>query len=160
MQVEKCYSPDRDNPIVEEIMTRYRGEAASLIDVLHEIQDVYGYLPRETMEKVAEGLGIPASKVFGVASFYSLFNTTPKGKYIIRICESAPCHVKGAQTVIETIQETLGIKPGETTADKRFTFEFTSCLGVCGVAPAVSIGDQVYGNLTPERIREILKQLS
>lgn len=160
MQAEKSYSPQRDQTKVGEILAKYRGEAASLIDVLHEIQDVYGYLPRESLERVAEGLSIAASKVYGVASFYSLFNTRPKGNYIIKVCESAPCHIKGAQEVNEAIQETLGIKPGETTSDSKFTLEFTSCLGVCGVAPAVVIGDQVYGNLTPARIKEILKQLS
>lgn len=153
MQVERSCSP------VEEIIQRYQGDPSSLIDVLHETQSVYGYLTNETVEEIAEGLDIPASKVYGVASFYTLFNTEPKGKYIIRVCESAPCHIKGAQEVIDAIRETLGIRPGETTQDKKFTLEFTSCLGVCGVAPAVVIGEQVYGNLTPERIKEILKQL-
>lgn len=154
---ECCASRGTGFVAVQEIIERHQGDAGALIDVLHETQRVYGYLPEEAMRQIAEGLNVPVSKVYGVASFYSLFNTAPKGKYIIRLCESAPCHIKGAEGILEAIEETLGIKPGETTEDKKFTLEFTSCLGVCGVAPAVMIGEQVFGNLTPDRIKEILK---
>lgn len=152
-----CCCPETHGFVeVEKIIKRYNGDAGSLIDVLHDAQKIYGYLPEEAIQQIAEGLKAPTSKVYGVASFYTLFNTSPKGEYIIRLCESAPCHIQGAGEILEAICETLDIKPGETTADHKFTLEFTSCLGVCGVAPAVMIGDQVYGNLTPKRIKEIL----
>ena len=101
---------------------------------------------------------MPLSKVYGVATFYTLFSTKPKGKHIIRICENAPCHVLGATAVIEAFEEELGISMGGTTHDGEFTLEHTSCLGVCGVAPTVMIDDTVYGNLTPERVPLILRE--
>ncbi len=141
------------------VIEKYKQTPGSLLDVLAEAQALNGYLSRPVLQQIAEGLALPESKVYGVATFYSLFKTAPTGRFIIRLCESAPCHVRGAADVLAAIEETLGIKPGETTADGRFTLEFTSCLGLCGVAPAIMIGEQVYGNLTPDRVKEILHNL-
>lgn len=138
------------------ILTKYQKAPGSLLDILTEAQALNGYLSRGIIQEIAEELAIPESNVYGVATFYSLFKTAPTGRHIIRICENAPCHIRGAQDVLTAIEDTLGIKPGETTADGNFTLEFTSCLGLCGVAPAMMIGDQVFGNLTPERVREII----
>jgi len=156
----KCSSPETGKKSVRQVIKEHKADPGALLDILRDTQEIYGYLSNETMEEVAEGLNIPASRVYGVATFYSLLATEPKGKYIIRVCESPPCHIRGAVNVLETLQEVLEISPGETTKDKNFTLELTSCLGVCGVAPAMMIGDRVYGNLTPERVKDILKEYS
>ncbi|HCJ10264.1 MAG TPA: NADH-quinone oxidoreductase subunit NuoE [Clostridiales bacterium] len=143
---------------VDEIVARHKGREGALLPVLREVQDAVGYLPQEALERVALGLGLSLSQVYGVATFYSLLYTKPKGKYTVRVCESAPCHVQGAQEVIDTLVRELGISFGETTPDGLFTLEKVSCLGVCGVAPAVMIGDRVYGNLTPETVVAVLQE--
>ena len=153
MTVTSC---NIQKPNLGEVIKKYKEFPGSLLDLLHEVQEIDGYLSRDVMQQIAEGLGISESKVYGVATFYSLFKTAPTGQFIIRICESAPCHIRGAQEVLEAIEQTLGIKPGETTLDGKFTLEFTSCLGLCGVAPAIMINDQVYGNLTSDRVKEVL----
>ncbi len=145
---------------VGQVIREYKADPGALLEILRDIQEVHGYLSKDIIEEVADGLNIPASRVYGVATFYTLLATEPKGKYIIRVCESPPCHIRGAVNVLETLQELLGINPGETTKDKKFTLELTSCLGVCGVAPAMVIDDRVYGNLTPERVKEILEEYS
>ena len=124
--------------------------------MLHAVQKETGYLCDEVLTQVADKLNLPLSKVYGVATFYSLFTVKPKGKHIIRVCESAPCHIVGAQEVYRALEENLGIKAGENSPDGLFTLEFASCLGVCGVAPAIMINEDVYGNLTPEMIPGIL----
>ncbi|MCX6091198.1 MAG: NADH-quinone oxidoreductase subunit NuoE [Candidatus Atribacteria bacterium] len=141
---------------VESIILANRDEKTPLLSVLQGISQVYGYLPRDVMEYVSRKLNIPSSKVFGVATFYSFFETRPVGKYMIRICQNAPCHVLGASNILRILKKELNIKEGETTKDGKFTLEVTSCLGVCGVAPAMMINETTYGNLNEERIREVL----
>jgi len=143
---------------VDRITAKHAGREGALLPVLREVQDLVGYLPEEVMKRVALGLGLSLSRVYGVATFYSLFYTKPKGQFVIRVCESAPCHVQGAQAVVDAIVDELGISFGETTTDGRFTLELVSCLGVCGVAPAVMVGDRVYGNLTPETVLAVLQE--
>ena len=110
------------------------------------------------MEEVAIWLSIPASEVYGTATFYTLFAIEPKGKYIIRLCDSPPCHIEGAESIKHAIRKHLGILEGETTKDGLFTFEQVSCIGLCGVAPALMINDDVYGNLSPEMIPAIINK--
>ena len=153
MAVTNCKFQTSD---LSAILTKYRKSPGFLLQILTEAQAIYGYLSRDVNQTIAEEMAIPESKVYGVATFYSLFKTAPTGQYIIRICESAPCHIRGAQSVLTTIEETLGIKPGETTPDGKFTLECTSCLGLCGVAPAIMVGDQVFGNLTPEMVKKVI----
>lgn len=141
---------------VEEIITRYQNERTPLLCILEEVQEKWGYLPRDVLGYVAKRLGIPSSTVYGVATFYAFLNTRPVGKYVIRVCKSTPCHVRGAVNVLEALKKELGIREGETTKDGKFTLEVTSCLGVCGVAPAMMVNDVTYGNLTEDRIREVL----
>ncbi|MGQ9621967.1 MAG: NADH-quinone oxidoreductase subunit NuoE [Candidatus Caldatribacteriaceae bacterium] len=149
-----------DTPLVyqdvEEIIGRYQGERTPLLCVLEEVQKKWGYLPKDILAYVAKRLEIPASAVYGVATFYSFLEIKPVGKHVIRVCKSTPCHVRGAANVLETLRKELGIREGETTKDGKFTLEVTSCLGVCGVAPAMMVNDVTYGNLNEERIREIL----
>ncbi len=141
---------------VEEIITRYREEKTPLLCILEEVQEKWGYLPRDVLGYIAKRLEIPSSTVYGVATFYAFLETKPVGKYVIRVCKSTPCHVRGATNVLEALKKELGIREGETTRDGKFTLEVTSCLGVCGVAPAMMINDVTYGNLTEDRIREVL----
>lgn len=138
------------------IIDRNGRDAGKLIPILQEAQRVYGYLSEQAMQQVAETLGITVGKVFGVATFYSLFATAPKGKHIIRLCESAPCHIRGAAEICAALEDELGVSPGQTTADGLFTLEYTSCLGVCGVAPAMMVDEAVYGNLTVAKVKEII----
>lgn len=141
-----------------EVVAKYGARSDALLLILHELQAETNYLPEEALREVALALDIPLAKVYGVVTFYSMYSVKPRGKYVIRICESAPCHIMGAQDVIAAMEEALGIKMGETTKDGLFTLEFTSCLGVCGVAPAVMINDTVHGNLTPEAVKAILAE--
>jgi NADH:ubiquinone oxidoreductase subunit E len=123
---------------------------------LTEINKRLGYIPRAEVDQLAKELRLPAAKIFGAATFYSLFSVTPRGKHVVRFCEDAPCHVAGGRVVYDAIRTTLRLEPGQTSADGKWTFEMTSCLGVCGVGPVMMVDDDVYGNVTVERVAEIL----
>lgn len=141
---------------VEAIIEKHRKEETPLLCVLEEVQEKFRYLPRNVLEYIARKMDIPSSMVYGVATFYSFFETKPVGEYVIRVCKSTPCHVQGAFDILKVLKRELGCREGETTKDGKFTLEVTSCLGVCGIAPAMMINDVTYGNLSEERIREIL----
>lgn len=141
---------------IEAIIAKYQKEKTPLLCILEEVQEKWGYLPRDVLGYIAKRLDIPSSTVYGVATFYAFLETKPVGKYVIRVCRSTPCHVRGAVHVLEALKRELGIREGETTKDGKFTLEVTSCLGVCGVAPAMMVNDVTYGNLTEDRIREVL----
>jgi NADH-quinone oxidoreductase subunit E len=117
------------------------------------------YLNKEVIKKVSKHLNISLSQIYGVITFYTMFSVKPRGKFIIRICQSAPCHLMGSKSLIEHLEQLLRVDVGETTEDGVFTLETTSCLGVCGVAPAMMINDDVYGNLTPERVNNIIEKM-
>ncbi len=127
-----------------------------IVSRLTDINNRLGYIPRSEVVALAKELRLPPAKVFGAATFYSMFSTAPRGKHIVRFCEDAPCHVAGGRAVFDAIRETLGLEPGQTRADGAWTFEMTSCIGICGVGPVMMVDDDVYGNVTPERVREIL----
>lgn len=135
---------------------KYERDACNLIPLLHDLQQELGYLSAEVMETVAEQLGITSSQVHGVATFYSLFYTEPRGKHIVRVCDSPPCHLQGSKDVRGAISKSLGISEGDTTEDGNFSFEVVSCMGLCGVAPAMMVDDDVYGNVKPEMVSDIL----
>ncbi len=124
---------------------------------LTDINNRLGYIPRAEVETLAKELRLPPAKVFGAATFYSMFSTKPRGGHIVRFCEDAPCHVAGGRAVFDAIRTTLGLEPGQTSADGSWTLEMTSCIGICGVGPVMMVDDDVYGNVTPERVAEILK---
>lgn len=128
-----------------------------LLPLLKESQRKHGYISRETMNELARLHGIPIGVVFGVATFYSFLSTKPKGTHIIRICKSVPCYLHDAEMIIECVEKELGIGPGETTPDGRFSFELTNCIGACDQSPAMMINDEVFGTLTPAKIASILK---
>ena len=143
------------------ILGKYGKSPADLLAILHDLQNANErhYLPQADLEKAAEQLRLPLSFVHGVATFYSMFSLKPRGKHIVRVCQSPPCHLMGSTSVSRELMSTLGIGFGETTVDGLFTLEMSSCLGVCGVAPAMMIDDEVHGNLIPERIRTIIKEM-
>jgi NADH-quinone oxidoreductase F subunit len=141
---------------LEAIIDRHRATPGNLLPVLQEAQELMGYLPAPMQEVIAGDLKVPGCNIFGTLSFYSMFTWKPKGKYIIRMCQSPPCHVNGSENMLQALQEELGLKVGETSADGLFTLELSACLGVCEVAPAMQINEVVHGNLTREKIRQVL----
>ncbi len=142
---------------IKDVCQRLGAVKGKLLPILHAVQDICGnWLPLEALQLVAKELDIPYGYLYGVMSFYSMFSVTPRGKYIIRLCESAPCHVMGADNIQEVLEQELGVKVGGTTSDGLFTLEHTACLGTCEVAPAMQINEVVFGNLTKERVKEIL----
>lgn len=145
----------------ETILKKYEPQADNLLGILHDIQNASPehYLSDADLRAVADFLGLAYGFVYGVATFYSMYSLKPRGRNVIRVCQSPPCHLMGATTVSRELTRLLGIGFGETTADKRFTLEMSSCLGVCGVAPAMMVNEQVYGNLTPELIAGIIDGL-
>ncbi|MBS3937939.1 MAG: NADH-quinone oxidoreductase subunit NuoE [Peptococcaceae bacterium] len=141
---------------LEEILAAYKGDAGALIQVLHAAQDVFGYVSEEVQEKVAEALGVPISEVYGVATFYSLFSLKPRGQYKIGVCLGTACYVRGAAQVLAELEKQLGVKVNDTTGDGKFTLEVTRCIGACGLAPVITINEDVYGRLQVDKVKEVL----
>ncbi len=128
-----------------------------LLVLLEEAQSKSGYLSEAVIAELAQSVAMSLSDVYGVATFYSFLSTRPLGRNVVRICQSLPCHLKDSRMIIESVEDELGIKPGETTADGKFSFELTNCIGACDEAPAMLINSDMHGNLTPEKIVKILK---
>jgi len=143
---------------LDEILKKYQGVKGSLIPVLQETQHVYGYLPREVLQNMAEKMDIPISQIYGVVTFYSQFHLKPRGKNIIRVCQGTACHVRGGVAILQEIEDTLHIEAGGTTPDLLFTLETVACIGACGLAPVMMINENTFGRLTPQAIAEILAQ--
>ncbi len=141
---------------LQEIIERNKVQPGALLPILHEAQEVYGYLPIEVQQRVADGLGISLSEVYGVATFYSRFSLTPKGKHRISVCLGTACYVKGADKVLAEVEKKLGIKSGECTDDGLFSIDSCRCVGACGLAPVMMIDEEVYGKLTPAEVDKIL----
>ena len=139
-----------------EVIAQNKDLPGALLPVLHEAQEIYGYLPIEVQQMVADGLGISLSEVYGVATFYSRFSLTPKGKHKISVCLGTACYVKGADKVLAEVEKKLGIKSGECTPDGLFSIDSCRCVGACGLAPVMMIDEEVYGKLTPENVGAIL----
>ncbi|MDE7181411.1 MAG: NADH-quinone oxidoreductase subunit NuoE [Clostridia bacterium] len=134
----------------------HRGEAGALMPVLHDAQNIYGYLPAEVQTVIAEELNVPLAEVYGVATFYSQFSLTPKGKHQISVCLGTACYVKGSDKILEAIEKELRISCGECTPDKKFSIESCRCVGACGLAPVMIIDGEVYGKLKPDDVAGIL----
>lgn len=143
---------------LEAIVDRYRDEKWSLIPLLQDIQERYGYIPPESIEPVAEALQIFPSQVQGVVSFYAGFSLQPKGKYILRVCRGTACHVKGGRSVLRLMERELGLTDGETSPDYRFTLETTACLGACALAPTMMVNRTYFGKLSPPKVTSILTE--
>ncbi len=140
------------------VFEKYAGKKGALIPVLQEAQEVYGYLPEEVMYDIARNLGLPASKVYGVATFYAQFHMEPRGRNIIRICLGTACHVRGGAKIMEKLEDILKIKDGETTPDLQFTLESVACIGACGLAPVLMVNDNTHGRLTPDIVTKVVEQ--
>lgn len=130
----------------------------SLIAVLHKAQDIYGYLPREVQTHIARKIDVPASRVFGVVTFYSFFRTERQGRIPVQVCMGTACFVRGAETVLEEFRKELSIKEGETTQDGMFSLSALRCVGACGLAPVVMIGEKVYGRVKIDDVKHIVEE--
>jgi len=133
-----------------------RNDRSNLIALLQDIQDVYGYLPEDTLREISEHIGIPFSGVYGVATFYNQFRLTPLGKNVIRVCRGTACHVKNSANILNAMELELGIKAGQTTRDKLFTLETVACIGACSIAPVININAEYYGRAVIKEIPKIL----
>jgi NADH:ubiquinone oxidoreductase subunit E len=143
---------------VDEIIDRNKGKPGCLIPVLEECQGVVGYLPVELQEYIGSLLNIPGSTIYGVVTFYSFFSMVPKGRYTIKVCMGTACYVLGIAEVLDRIKSTFNLEVGRTTEDRRFSLEAVRCLGACGLAPVVVVGNEVHGGVTPDGILDILNR--
>jgi NADH-quinone oxidoreductase subunit E len=142
-----------------DVLKEYKAEEGAVIAVLQKAQGIYGWLPAEVMETIAREMGVPPSKIYGVATFYSQFYLSHRGRHIIRQCDGTACHVRGAGRIINVMEKELGIRAGETTPDYRLTYEVVYCLGCCGLAPVAMVDSNVIGHLVPERMLEVTHKL-
>ncbi|MEW6350247.1 MAG: NADH-quinone oxidoreductase subunit NuoE [Thermodesulfobacteriota bacterium] len=149
--------PPEELDRLDEIIDRYEGRSGYLIPALKDAQEMFGYLPMEVQHRVADGMNVTASSVYGVVTFYSFFTINPRGRHTIRLCLGTACYVKGAKDMLEKIVNDVGINVGETSEDGRFTLEAVRCLGACGLAPAMLIGGDTYGNIDPKDTLKILE---
>ena len=149
---------DAHRPELDNIINREKAKSGALIPVLHQAQELYGYLPKELQDYIAEGLGVPQSTVFGVVTFYSLFTTKPRGRHRIGLCLGTACYVRGNTKNLERLSCELGVNAGESTPDMRFSLEVCRCIGLCSQAPALMVGNSVHAKVQPDQITDILSQ--
>ena len=138
------------------VIEKYKGTEGALIPTLHEAQEIYGYLPVEVQQIISDGLGISMAEIYGVVTFYTQFTTNPKGRYKIAVCLGTACYVKGSGDILEKIMENLGIGVGECSEDGKYSLDATRCIGACGLAPVMTVNDDVYGRLVPDDVEGIL----
>ena len=143
---------------LQKVIAKYKGTEGALIPVLHEAQSIYGYLPYEVQKKISEGLDIPMAEIYGVVTFYTQFSIYPKGKFNVAVCLGTACYVKGSGDIIEKFKERLGIEVGQCTDDGKFSLEATRCIGACGLAPVLTVNDDVYGKITSDDVDDILSK--
>ena len=157
--MEKIHLPQPKVNELHAICKEHDNVPGGLINIVHAALEIFGYLPREVQEMVAAELHIPVSRVYGVVTFYSFFTMTPKGKYPISVCLGTACYVRGAEKVLDEFQRQLEIKIGETTPDGLFSLDCLRCVGACGLAPVVLIGEKVFRRVVPGDVEKILKEL-
>ena len=159
----KCSGPKSDLTLLENVLKEYEGVPGSLITILQKAQAIYGYLSKDCINYISEQTGIKPAKIYGVATFYAQFRLEPIGKNLLMMCQGTACHVNGSESIYEAVSEELGIADGETTEDNLFTINNVACLGCCSLAPVMMVrtseSDEVYGNLTKDRVRSILKEI-
>ncbi len=149
---ERCW----ESAEFRDLLRVHANQPESLIEVLQKTQDLLGYLPRPALEAIAQALRVPLAKVYGVATFYSQFHLQPRGKHVIRVCLGTACHVRGGEKILRRLSEVLGIAPGETTPDRKFTLQRVACLGACGLSPVMMVDEVTYGRLSPQRAVELV----
>jgi NADH-quinone oxidoreductase subunit E len=143
---------------IEKVLAQYRGASRdALIPILQKVQEVEGYLSREAIARIGRELALPASKIYGVATFYNQFRFQPLGKYHLMLCRGTACHVKGSKKLLESVVRSLGIKPGETSRDKVFSLEVVACMGACGLAPVVCVNGEFYAKVSPIKLNRIIE---
>lgn len=153
----KEFTPEQVEKL-SSIIAKHKGQPGGLIPVLEEAQVCLEYLPLSVQKKIAAGLNLPLSRVYGVVTFYSFFTMTPRGKHTVRVCLGTACYVRGGKALAEAIEKQFGITEGETTADRLFTLESVRCLGACGLGPVVVVDDDVHGRVKPAKIKDVLSQ--
>lgn len=153
---EGCNCNDERLEKIKEVIKECNGDKSQLIHVLNEVQELYGYIPTYVQKVISEELDIPMAEIYGVITFYSRFSLEPKGKYNVSVCLGTACYVKGSQGVLDKVKEILGIDVGQVTKDGKFSIESTRCVGACGLAPVMTVNSDVYGNMDPSKVKEIL----
>jgi NADP-reducing hydrogenase subunit HndA len=143
---------------IKEICSSFNNDPQELINVLHRCQEHFGYLPAEVQEVISDEMVVPVAKIYGVVTFYSFFTMTPRGKHPISICMGTACYVRGAEKVLDEFKKELGLQVGQTTPDGRFSLSSLRCVGACGLAPVVMVGDKTYGRVAPDDVRNIIKE--
>jgi NADH-quinone oxidoreductase subunit E len=154
-----CAVQNLDLSLLDPVFEEYSGQSGGLISILQRAQEIYGYLPVEVLQCIADRTGNKRSKIYGIATFYAQFRLEPVGKYVILQCQGTACHVNGSEKVKDALSDELGIKSGETTQDGLFTLEEVACLGCCSLAPVMMINGETYGKLTPENARSIIRDI-
>lgn len=162
MQKRISTLPFRDTPEqakqLDAAIEGLKGQPGAVMPALHQAQEIYGYLPMEVQKKIAEGLDVSLEEVYGVSTFYSQFALTPKGQYNISVCLGTACYVKGSDKVLDRLVAKLGIQPEECTEDGKFSLSACRCIGACGLAPVITVNEDVYGRLAPEDVDTILEK--
>ena len=143
---------------LDSIIAKFKGKPGGLIPVLEEAQVALEFIPLAVQKRIAAGLNLPLSRVYGVVTFYSFFTMTPRGKHTVRVCLGTACYVRGGKALTDALEKQFGIKQGETTADRMFTLESVRCLGACGLGPVVVVDEDVHGRLKPGKVKEVLSQ--
>jgi NADH:ubiquinone oxidoreductase subunit E len=145
---------------LEAAIESFRGKSGSTIRTLSKAQEIFGYLPKEVQSRVAKGLGIPMSEIYGIATFYSFFSLVPKGKHTISSCQGTACYVRGGKQVMDELKSILGIDVGGTTEDRQFSLDSVRCVGACALAPVVRVDDDVYRQMSPKKLKPIIAKYS
>ena len=149
-----------DLKLIDGVLDEYASVPGSLITILQQTQDIYGYLPKEAIEKISDKTGIATSEIMGVGTFYTQFRFQPVGKYLIMLCQGTACHVNSSELILQTIKDELHIEDGETTEDGLFSLKCVACLGCCSLSPVMMINGETYGSLTPDKTKTILRELA
>ncbi len=158
MSAIKIRLKEKDLQQLKDICKSFNNEPGELINVLHKTQSIFGYLPAEVQEVIAQQLDVSVAKVYGVVTFYSFFTMVPRGKYPISVCTGTACYVRGAEKVLDEFKRLVKVPVGETTPDGKFSIAGLRCVGACGLAPVVLVGDKTYGRVAPDGVKEILKE--
>ena len=148
-------TPEQESQL-DAVIAKHKESKGALIPVLHEAQEIYGYLPIEVQTMISDKLGVPLAEVYGVVTFYTQFSLYPKGEYKVAVCLGTACYVKGSGDVVDKFKERLGIDVGECTPDRKFSLDATRCIGACGLAPVLTVNDEVYGRLEVKDVDDIL----
>ncbi|MBN2467501.1 MAG: NADH-quinone oxidoreductase subunit NuoE [Deltaproteobacteria bacterium] len=149
---------DQNLSYVDSVLDRFQGRKGALITILQQVQAEKGFLEEQALERVAKRVGISTARIYGVVTFYAQFRLTPIGKNLVRVCHGTACHVQNADGITEAVSQELHIENGETTPDRLFTLESVACLGCCSLAPVIMVGEKVYGKLSTDRVRKVIKE--